>query len=76
MSPRTVYRYVSHTVRQVPESGVIYEAFCSAPDCNAASGPQDVQEAAQDWALAHAGRTDHCRFRRVVTDHARVTRDE
>ncbi|WP_443072716.1 DUF7848 domain-containing protein [Streptomyces sp. NBC_01439] len=29
---------------------------------------------ARDRALRHAGRTGHRPFRRVVTDHARVTR--
>ncbi len=76
MSTRTVYRFVSHTIRHAPEGGVTYEAFCAAADCGADSGPRDDQEAAQDWALRHAGRTGHDLFRRVVTDHAKVTRSE
>ncbi|WP_457852762.1 DUF7848 domain-containing protein [Streptomyces achromogenes] len=32
-------------------------------------------DAVQDWCLRHTGRTGHGLFRRVVTDHARVTRD-
>ncbi|MEW1612163.1 MULTISPECIES: hypothetical protein [unclassified Streptomyces] len=74
MSTRTVYRFVSHTIRHAPEGGVVYEAFCTAADCGADSGPQGDQEAAQDWALRHAGRTGHDLFRRVVADHGRVTR--
>ncbi|MGW7560636.1 DUF7848 domain-containing protein [Streptomyces sp. NPDC054757] len=74
MSTRTVYRFVSHTIRNAPEGGVVHEAFCTAADCGADSGPQHDQEAAQDWALRHAGRTGHDLFRRVVTDHGRVTR--
>ncbi|WP_443057551.1 DUF7848 domain-containing protein [Streptomyces sp. NBC_00869] len=35
--------------------------------------PQGQQETAQDWALKHTGRTGHNLFRRVFTDHARVT---
>lgn len=50
--PHTTYRYVPHTIRQVPEAGVSYEAYCSAPGCTEASGPQDAQENAQDWAGA------------------------
>ncbi len=76
MSPRAVYRYVPHTIRHAPEGGVIYEAHCTESGCTAASGPASAQETAQDWALRHAGRTGHSGFRRVVTDHARVTRDE
>ncbi|MEW2417721.1 hypothetical protein AB0953_28925 [Streptomyces sp. NPDC046866] len=76
MSPRVVYRYVPHTIRHVPEGGITYEAFCTAPGCDADSGPQEGQETAQDWALRHAGRTGHSLFRRVVTDHAEVTRSE
>lgn len=76
MSPRAVYRHVPHTIRHAPEGGVIYEAQCAESGCTAASGPHAAQEAAQDWALRHTGRTGHDLFRRVVTDHARVTRDE
>ncbi|CAL9578289.1 hypothetical protein SUDANB145_04970 [Streptomyces sp. enrichment culture] len=61
---RSVFRFVSHTIRHVPEGGVIYEA------------PQDNQNAAQDWCLRHTGCTGHDLFRRVVTDHARVARNE
>ncbi len=75
MSRRAVYRYVPHTIRRAPEGGVTYEAFCVTVGCDGESGPQDEQEAAQDWALRHTGRTGHALFRRVVTDHARVTRE-
>ncbi|WP_443735664.1 DUF7848 domain-containing protein [Streptomyces hygroscopicus] len=51
------------------------EAFCVTVDRDGESGPQDEQEAAQDWALRHTGRTGPDLFRRVVTDHARVTRE-
>ncbi|MFD4413681.1 hypothetical protein [Streptomyces sp. NPDC058476] len=74
---RAVLRYVEHTIRHVPEGGWIFELFCVTPDCEEDSGPQDSQEAAQDWALRHTGRNaGHDLFRRVVSDHARVTRDE
>ncbi|MFB7311466.1 hypothetical protein [Streptomyces sp. NPDC056192] len=73
---RAVLRYVPHAIRHVEEGGWIFELFCTAPDCEADSGPQDTQEAAQDWALRHTGRNPtHDLFRRVVTDHARVTRE-
>lgn len=72
---RSVMRYVDHTIRHAPEGGVTYEAFC-ASGRDETSGPQDDQETAQDWCLRHTGRTGHALFRRVVTDHARVTRDE
>ncbi|GGZ82596.1 hypothetical protein ACFOOM_22645 [Streptomyces echinoruber] len=71
---RTVMRYVNHTIRHAPEGGATYEAFC-ASGCDETSGPQDNQNAVQDWCLRHTGRTGHDLFRRVVTDHARVTRD-
>ncbi|NEC91700.1 hypothetical protein [Streptomyces sp. SID12501] len=74
--PHTVYRYVPHTIRQIPEAGVSYEVCSSEPGCAEGSGPQDAQENAQDWALRHTGRTGHALFHRVVTDHARVTREE
>jgi hypothetical protein len=74
---RAVLRYVEHTIRHVEEGGWIFEQFCAAPNCGEDSGPQDAQEAAQDWALAHTGRNpEHILFRRVVSDHACVTRDE
>lgn len=76
MSPRTVYRHVAHTIRRTPEGGITYEAFCAAADCGAESGPHSEQGAAQDWALRHTGRTGHDLFRRVFTDHAKVTRGE
>ncbi|WP_369778010.1 hypothetical protein [Streptomyces sp. R33] len=76
LSPRAVVRYVAHTVRHAPEGGITYEVFCSAYRCGAESGPQDAQETAQDWALRHTGRTGHDLFRRVFTDHARVTRTD
>lgn len=76
MSSRAVYRHVLHTIRHVPEGGVIYEAFCVTAGCGAASGPHDEQEATQDWALRHTGRAGHDLFRRAVTDHAKVTRAE
>lgn len=73
---RTLYRFVEHTIRHAPEGGVTYEAFCAAAGCGAESGPQDQQETAQDWCLRHTGRTGHDLFRRVFTDHAKVTRAE
>ncbi|MFJ4574473.1 hypothetical protein ACIP4W_24155 [Streptomyces sp. NPDC088846] len=76
MSPRAVYRHIVHTIRHAPEGGITYETFCTVSDCGAESGPRDEQEAAQDWALRHTGRTGHDLFRRVVTDHAKVTRAE
>ncbi|MFF8508672.1 hypothetical protein ACF064_11335 [Streptomyces sp. NPDC015492] len=54
-----------------------YELFCIAPDCEGESAPQSGQEAAQDWALRHTGlNPGHALFRRVFTDHARVSRVE
>jgi hypothetical protein len=73
---RAVLRYVPHTIRHVPDGGVTFEAFCTGSGCDETSGPQDAQETAQDWCLRHTGRTGHDLFRRVVTDHARVTRNE
>lgn len=73
---RAVYRYVSHTIRHEPQGGVTYEAFCVTVGCGEESGPQEEQETAQDWCLQHTGRTGHDLFRRVFTDHARVTRHE
>ncbi|MFI5671390.1 hypothetical protein [Streptomyces sp. NPDC051704] len=76
MSPRAVYRHVTHTIRHAFEGGITYEVFCAAANCGAESGPHAEQEAAQDWALRHTGRTGHYLFRRVFTDHAKVTRAE
>ena len=76
MTVRAVIRYVSHTIRHAPEGGVTFEAFCTTPECGDDSGPQEAQGSAQDWCLRHTGLTGHDLFRRVVTDHARVTRDE
>ncbi|MFD5429513.1 hypothetical protein [Streptomyces sp. NPDC127084] len=67
---------MNHTILHLPDGGVTFEAFCTAPYCGEDSGPHDNQEASQDWCLRHTGRTGHDVFRRVVTDHARVTRDE
>ncbi|MFE9136191.1 hypothetical protein [Streptomyces sp. NPDC007355] len=72
---RALLRFVQHSIRHEPAGGVTYEAFCTAPGCEAHSGPQEAQETAQDWALGHTGlNPDHDLFRRVFTDHARVTR--
>lgn len=74
MTARAVYRFVDHTIRHVPEGGFVFEIFCAGSDCEQTSGPQGEQEDAQLWALRHTGRTGHDLFRRVYTDHARVTR--
>lgn len=71
---RGMWRFVEHTIRHEPGAGTVFEAFCAAPDCGRGSGPREDQESAQDWCLRHCGRTGHALFRRVVTDHARVTR--
>ncbi|WP_331738212.1 MULTISPECIES: hypothetical protein [unclassified Streptomyces] len=76
MTTRAVYRHVPHTIRHVPEGGITYEAFCVTAGCDAESGPHDEQKTAQDWALRHTGRTGHDLFRRIFTDHAKVTRAE
>ncbi len=76
MSNRAVYRYVPHTIRHAPEGGISYETICTAAECDAESGPQEDQDSAQQWALRRSGRTGHGLFRRVVSDHARVTRSE
>lgn len=76
MSPRAVYRRVPHTIRHVPEGGMIHKARCTASGCTAESESQAEQAAAQDWPLRRTEHTGHDLFRRVVTDHARVTRDE
>ncbi|MFF2845875.1 hypothetical protein ACFVT5_06040 [Streptomyces sp. NPDC058001] len=73
---RAVLRFVHHTIRQEPAHGATFEAFCAASGCEETSGLRDAQEGAQDWCLRHTGRTGHNLFRRVATDHARVTRDE
>ncbi|SCF58278.1 hypothetical protein [Streptomyces sp. Cmuel-A718b] len=74
MSTR-VFGFVDFTIRHAPEGGFIFEAFCVTADCNQGSGPQDSQESAQDWCLRHTGLNPaHDLFRRVATDHARVTK--
>ncbi|WP_155056274.1 DUF7848 domain-containing protein [Streptomyces blattellae] len=73
---RSVLRFVNHTITHVSEGGWIFEAFCASGGCEETSGPQSEQNTAQDWALRHTGRTGHDLFRRVVTDHARVMRQE
>ena len=73
---RGVMRFVPHTIRHEPEGGAAFEAFCATSTCAETSGPQEAQDMAQDWCLRHTGRTGHDLFRRVVTDHARVTRAE
>lgn len=73
---RSVMRFVPHTIRHEPAGGVTFEAFCVTVGCSEESGPQEEQESAQNWCLRHTGRTGHDLFRRVTTDHARVTRDE
>ncbi|MGW2691334.1 DUF7848 domain-containing protein [Streptomyces sp. NPDC001296] len=50
--------------------------MCTANGCTGSSGPNDEGEV-QLWCLAHTGRNPtHDTFRRVFTDHARVTREE
>ncbi|MBW1596534.1 hypothetical protein [Streptomyces sp. JJ38] len=73
---RAVLRYVRHTIRHEPLGGITFESFCVTPGCGEDSGPQEAQEQAQDWCLRHTGRTGHALFRRIATDHARVTREE
>ena len=70
-------RFVPHAIRHVPEGGYTFEAFCVAPDCHEDSGAQDDAAAMDIWAMSHTARNpEHDLFRRVGTDHARVTRDE
>lgn len=76
MSTRAVYRYVVHTIRHEPEGGITAELFCKTVGCSESSGPLGDPNDAQDWALAHTGRTGHELFRREYADHARVTRAE
>ncbi len=74
---RALYRFVEHTIRHEPADGVTCELFCTAHDCGEGSGSQSEQGTAQDWALRHTGlNPGHDLFRRVFTDHARVTRAE
>ncbi|MGW3421301.1 DUF7848 domain-containing protein [Streptomyces phaeochromogenes] len=71
---RAVYRFTDHTIRHVPEGGLIFELSCTT--CPEKSGPQVEQNTAQDWALRHTGlNPSHDLFSRVVSDHARVTRE-
>ncbi|MGW0750268.1 DUF7848 domain-containing protein [Streptomyces sp. NPDC002587] len=76
MGVRAAYRFVQHTIRHIPEGGVTYETFCVSAGCGANSAAHEEQNDAQDWALEHTGRTGHDTFRRVFTDHAKVTRAE
>ncbi|WKX71828.1 hypothetical protein [Streptomyces sp. XD-27] len=73
---RTVMRYVRHRIRHEPEGGITAEAYCVTVGCGVESGPQGDLDAVQLWCLRHTGRTGHDLFRRVCTDHARVTREE
>ncbi|MFJ3780651.1 hypothetical protein [Streptomyces sp. NPDC090093] len=74
---RALYRFVEHTIRHEPAVGVTCELFCTAHDCGEESGSWNEQGTAQDWALRHTGlNPGHDLFRRVFTDHARVTRAE
>ncbi|MGW1885968.1 DUF7848 domain-containing protein [Streptomyces sp. NPDC001970] len=73
---RAVFRHARHQITHVPEGGITAEITCVAYGCDATSGPQGDADDAQDWALAHTGRTGHALFRREYTDHARVTRLE
>ncbi|HEY8979244.1 MAG TPA: hypothetical protein VIU15_06640 [Streptomyces sp.] len=74
---RSVFRFVPHTIRHAPEAGLTREAFCTESGCEATSGPQDGEATVLDWCLQHTVRNPtHGLFRRVVTDHARVTREE
>ncbi|MFE6099776.1 hypothetical protein ACFVQ4_07435 [Streptomyces laurentii] len=71
---RAVYRFVEHSIRHEPAGGVTYELFCTTHGCWEASGPQGDQVEAQGWALRHTGlNPGHDLFRRVFTDHARVS---
>ncbi|WP_327375734.1 hypothetical protein OG393_18315 [Streptomyces sp. NBC_01216] len=74
--PRTVMRYVNHTISHLPDGGITAQLFCMTAECGEDSGPQGVPDDAQDWALRHTGRTGHDLFRREYTDHARVVRHE
>lgn len=72
---RSVYGFVEHTIRHEPAGGVTYELFCAAHGCEEVSSPQEEHGTAQDWALRHTGlNPGHDLFRRVFTDHARVSR--
>jgi hypothetical protein len=75
VTAKAVYRFVPHTIRHVPEGGVVCEAFCVAHGCEAESGPQGDPDAVLEWCLRHTGRTGHDLFRRAFSDHARVTCD-
>jgi hypothetical protein len=73
----TVLKYVKHTIRHVDEGGWILEAFCAKGGCEDTSGPKDSSEDVELWCMSHTGfNPDHDLFRRVASDHARVTREE
>ncbi|WP_443728905.1 DUF7848 domain-containing protein [Streptomyces buecherae] len=73
---RQRYGYLPHTIHQVPEAGVAYEAFCMSVDCKAMSDGCDTVAEAEDWAMRHTGRNPtHGLFRHVITSYSRVTRD-
>ena len=71
----TVYRYVTHTIRRLPDCTITAQAHCLAPDRGAESGEQVSAEALNRWALDHTRRTGHSVFRRMVTDAAQVSRE-
>lgn len=73
---RKRYGYLPHTIRQVPEAGIAYEAFCMTPGCDAMSDGCDTVTEAEDWALKHTGMNSaHDLFRHVITSYSRVTRE-
>ena len=73
---RAVLRFARHTIRHEAACRVTFQGSFAESDCGENTGPQDDQETVQGWFLRHTGRTGHGLFRRVVTDHARVTREE
>ncbi len=75
MTAKDVHRLLSHTVRHVPEGGIVCEAFCVARGCGAGSGAQGDPDTVLEWCLRHTVRTGHDLFRRAFSDHARVAGD-
>ncbi len=70
---RAIVRHVQHTIRQHPDTQVMFEASCQR--CAWDAVPSTDADVVDEQCLVHAGRSNHRVFRRAMLSHAFVVRE-
>ncbi|MGW6638534.1 DUF7848 domain-containing protein [Streptomyces cyaneofuscatus] len=70
---RAIVRHVAHTIKQHPDTKVIYAAGCQRCAWTAVSSTDTA--VVDEQCLVHAGASNHRAFRRTVSSSAFVVRE-